>query len=694
MADNNKGDNNKAVADDKKKNKKNKPVNKPVELPEYVKYRAAKWDEFKALREKEAAKREAAGNAKIVVTLPDGKQIDGEAYVTTPMDIAKGIAAGLAQSVLVAKVNDKTWDLNRPMEGDCKLQLCKFDDPDGEYTFWHSSAHILGQALELYYKDARLCIGPPCEDGGFYYDVHLDEQTCSTDDFKGLEALIKKIQKERQPFERLELEKAEALSMFKNNKFKLEIISNKVPDGERCTAYRCGPLIDLCRGPHVPNTKVISQMIVHKNSSSYWLANANNATLQRVYGMSFPDKKRMKEWKELLKAAAERDHRKVGAEQELFFFHQLSPGSCFFLPHGTRIYNALQDFIRTEYRKRGYQEVVTPNVFNVDLWKTSGHYANYKDNMFTFDCENQEYGMKPMNCPGHCLLFAHRLRSYRELPFRVADFGVLHRNELSGALTGLTRVRRFQQDDAHIFCRQDQIEQEVHGVLDMLRFVYGVFGFTYELQLSTRPEKYLGEIAMWDRAEEALARCLNKSGLPWTINPADGAFYGPKIDIQLKDALNRKHQCATIQLDFQLPLRFELEYRTEEGFERPVIIHRAILGSVERMFAVLLEHTGGKWPLWLSPRQVKVVPTRADAFEYAEVCQQRLADAGFYVDVDLSKKQFPKKVRTAEKEKYNYIIVVGDKEADAGTVNVRADKLEMSLDAFIERLSKEKAEYK
>merc|ERR1719461_1611032 len=464
--------------------------------------------------------------------------------------------------------------------------------------------------------------------------------------------------------------------MFYDNPFKVEIIKNKVPDGENCTAYRCGPLIDLCRGPHVPNTSYIKAMEVTSNSSAYWLGKAENPSLQRVYGISFPNKKQMKEHKKWVQEMANRAHQKVGEEQQkLFFFHPLSPGSAFFLPHGARIYNALVDFIKSEYWKRGYHEVITPNVFHTDLWQTSGHYANYKENMFMFHCENQEFGVKPMNCPGHCLMFKKEgdVRSYRDLPIRMADFGVLHRNEISGALSGLTRVRRFQQDDAHIFCREDQITAEVAGVLDMLQSVYGIFGFTFNLQLSTRPAKFLGKVEVWDSAEKALSESLDAAGLPWKINPGDGAFYGPKIDITLRDALQRSHQCATIQLDFQLPERFNLAYVDENGEKtRPVIIHRAILGSCERMIAILTENFAGKWPFWLSPRQVMVVPVAPPFNDYAKHVQRMMHSSGFCADADTDDSNtMNKKVRNAQLAQYNFIFVVGEKERSNETVNVR-----------------------
>ena len=530
------------------------------------------------------------------------------------------------------QVNDQLWDLNRPLPGDCTLAILKWDAPEAQKIFWHSSAHILGQALERKF-DAHLCTGPPLEDGGFYYDVAMEPGTVVTHEhYEELKKFFASAVSEKQPFERLEIPKEKALEMFKYNKYKVEILRDKVPDGAICTAYRCGPLIDLCRGPHLPNTSKVKAFSVTNNSSAYWKGDQKNDSLQRVYGISFPEKKQLDEYLELRRLAAERDHRLIGKNQELFMWHQYSPGSTFMLPHGTRIYNRLQEFIRAEYRRRGFQEVVTPNIYNVDLWRTSGHWQHYQEGMFTFKCENEDWAIKPMNCPGHCLVFGSRQRSYRELPIRLADFGVLHRNELSGALTGLTRVRRFQQDDAHIFCMPEQIEQEIHGALDFLRHVYGVFGFEFQLHLSTMPDDHLGEVATWEKAEAALSKALDDL-FPgnWKVNPKDGAFYGPKIDIKVFDALKRPHQCATIQLDFQLPQRFGLHFnRDDDSRDNPVIIHRAIFGSLERFMAILIEHTGGKWYVFVFPllflsfspfsglhrRSPSLLPTVACSYDY------------------------------------------------------------------------------
>ena len=582
--------------------------------------------------------------------------------------------------------------MDRPLEGDATLELLKFDDKEGQLVFWHSSAHMLGEAMERHYGGC-LCYGPPIKDG-FFYDMYLEgeRKAVCEGDYSSLDTLVKKISKEKQPFIRLEMTKEDLLEMFKYNEFKCRIIRERI-DTPTTTVYRCGPLIDLCRGPHVRHTGKIKAMAVTKNSSSLWEGRAEAESLQRIYGISFPDAKLLKEWKHFQEEAAKRDHRKIGREQELFMFHELSPGSCFFFPKGAHIYNTLVAFIRREYKRRGFEEVVSPNIYNKQMFMQSGHWEHYSNNIFHFDVEKETYGLKPMNCPGHCLMFAHRARSFRELPIRFADFGVLHRNEISGALTGLTRVRRFQQDDAHIFCSMDQIGQEMKACFGFMHDVYSIFGFSFDLFLSTRPEKFLGDPAVWDRAEAQLKESLTEFvGDKWTINPGDGAFYGPKIDIVVKDSLRREHQCATIQLDFQLPERFNLQF-TPPGLgaamQRPVIVHRAILGSVERMIAILTENFGGKWPFWLSPRQISVVPVGHPFDKYAAKVVQRCTDEDYCVEADTSDDTMNKKVRNAQLAQYNFILVVGQKEMDNGTVNVctRDNKVhgEFSLDDFFSR---------
>ncbi|XP_046661421.1 threonine--tRNA ligase 1, cytoplasmic-like isoform X5 [Homalodisca vitripennis] len=643
------------------------PVTELSPWPSYIEDRIIMWDRLKVQYAEELARKVPED---ITVTLPDGKELPAQSWRTTPYEIAMGISFGLADNVVSCKVNNVLWDLERPLEESCKLELLKFDNPEAEQVFWHSSAHILGEAMERMYG-GYLCYGPPIE-SGFYYDMHMPNTQVSNIDFPVVENIMKTIVKERQPFERLEMKKEDLLEMFKYNEFKQRILKEKVTT-PTTTVYRCGSLIDLCRGPHIRHTGKVKAFKITKNSATYWEGKSDAESLQRIYGIAFPDNKKMKEWEKFQEEAAKRDHRKLGREQELYFFHELSPGSCFFQPRGAHIYNKLIEFIRSEYRKRGFQEVVTPNIFNAKLWQTSGHWEHYADNMFSFDVEKEMFALKPMNCPGHCLVFDHRPRSWRELPLRMADFGVLHRNELSGALTGLTRVRRFQQDDAHIFCAVPQIKAEITGALDFLRHVYGVFGFTFQLCLSTRPDKFLGDIAVWEEAEKQLADSLNDFGEPWRENPGDGAFYGPKIDITIMDALRRNHQCATIQLDFQLPIRFNLAYINEAGEKtRPVIIHRAILGSVERMIAILTESYAGKWPFWLSPRQIMIIPVGPPFNDYAEKVKDQLYNAGFVCEVDSDAGDtMNKKIRNAQLAQYNFILVVGEREQTAETVNVR-----------------------
>ncbi|PIK62169.1 putative threonine--tRNA ligase, cytoplasmic-like [Apostichopus japonicus] len=582
------------------KSKGGKGEKKSAELnpwPEYIQKRIDLFDTLKAAHDADIAAKEPQA---IKVTLPDGKVVDGESWRTTPIKLLK--ASGLADNAVISKVNGDVWDLDRPLEG-------------------------------------------------------MPSQV-SSNDFPGINQVVKTIQKEKQPFVRLEMKKEDLLKMFDYNPFKQRILNEKVTT-PTTTVYRCGPLIDLCRGPHVRHTGKVKAFDVVKNSATYWEGNSEAESLQRIYGISFPDNKQLKEWKHLQEEAAKRDHRKIGKEQGLFFFHELSPGSCFFQPKGAHIYNILVELIRSEYKKRGYQEVVSPNIYNKKLWETSGHWQHYDDNIFKFDVEKETYALKPMNCPGHCLIFDHRPRSWRELPLRMADFGVLHRNELSGALTGLTRVRRFQQDDAHIFCPPELIQQEIKGCLDFLEAVYTIFGFTYKLELSTRPKKYLGEVEVWDNAEKQLAASLDAFGHPWKLNPEDGAFYGPKIDITIQDALRRSHQCATIQLDFQLPIRFNLKYVA---------------------------------PFWISPRQAIVVPVGPAFNAYAETVTQRLHDAGFMVEHDTDDSDtMNKKIRNAQLSQFNFILVVGEKEQTNETVNVRTrDNLvhgERSITEVIQRFT-------
>ncbi|XP_053561429.1 threonine--tRNA ligase, mitochondrial isoform X2 [Bombina bombina] len=601
--------------------RKKLPDTQSKHLPEFITERLQCFEKLRARHEKRLAERVLNNSQPIKISLPDGKELNGESWKTTPYDVAINIGPSLAHSAVAARVHGVPFDLNRPLESDSALEFLTFDSLEGQAIFWHSSAHILGMALEQYYG-GLLCHGPSSENG-FFYDIYLSNSTVSGSQLPDLEDICNAIIKQKLPFQRVEVAQDDLLELFKDNKFKLQIIEEKVESST--TVYRCGSLVDLCRGPHVRHTGIVKAL-------------------------------------------------KLVKDQSLFFFHDLSPGSCFFLPRGAHIYQTLINFIKSEYRKRGFVEVITPNLYNNKLWETSGHWEHYSKNMFSFAVEDETFSLKPMNCPGHCLIFDHRPRSWRELPLRLADFGVLHRNEVSGSLSGLTRVRRFQQDDAHIFCTMDQLEEEIGGCLDFLRAVYSVFGFTFKLFLSTRPEKYLGEEVVWQKAEAELEKSLNAFGVPWELNPGDGAFYGPKIDIQIQDAMARYHQCATIQLDFQLPIRFNLSYvgKTEGTVERPVMIHRAVLGSVERMLAVLAEHYAGKWPLWLSPFQVMVIPVGINVESYALEVQRKMHDEGFMVDVDIDQgTTLNRKIRKAQLAQYNFILVVGEKEKANHTVNVR-----------------------
>uniref|UniRef100_A0A8D1VF23 threonine--tRNA ligase n=1 Tax=Sus scrofa TaxID=9823 RepID=A0A8D1VF23_PIG len=674
--------------------KESEPNSEAKNQQNFVKERLKLFEILKKDHQLLLAIYEKKGNTSNVITVrvADGKTVEGEVWKTTPYQVAAEISQELAESAVIAKVNGELWDLDRPLEGDSTLELLTFDNEEAQAVYWHSSAHVLGEAMELHFG-GHLCCSTPTDEG-FYCDMFTEDRAVSSTELPALQSTCEAIIKEQQPFERLEVSKEVLLDMFKYNKFKCRILNEKIKT-PTTTVYRCGPLVDLCKGPHVRHTGKTNAIKIFKSASTYWEDNPEMETLQRVYGISFPDDQMMTDWEKLQEEAKTRDHRKIGKEQELFFFHDLSPGSCFFLPRGAFIYNALMDFIREEYHQRSFTEVLSPNMYSSKLWEASGHWQHYRENMFTFDVDKDTFALKPMNCPGHCLMFAHRPRSWREMPIRFADFGVLHRNELSETLSSLTHVRRFQQDDAHIFCTVEQIEEEIKGCLKFLQSVYSTFGFSFQLNLSTRPEDFLGEVAIWDEAEKQLQNSLVEFGKPWKMKPGDGAFYGPKIDIKIKDAIGRYHQCATIQLDFQLPIRFNLTYVSKEGDDKknPVIIHRAILGSVERMIAILSENYEGKWPFWLSPRQVIVIPVGPACEKYALQVSNEFLEEGFMADVDLDHScTLNKKIQNAQLAQYNFILVVGEKEkADhAVSVQTRDNKIhgEISVTSAIDKLKK------
>ncbi|KAK1443585.1 threonine-tRNA ligase [Babesia gibsoni] len=698
--------------------------------PEFIKNRLAVFETLYERQKKRLEELEKSDiSLEIEVADRLGETVTAKSYLTCPADLLKRLSKDDSQGVVVAEVlptgNAPTeclvdieddgearedwmlWDLYRPFEFDCKVRFINFDSPKGQHVFWHSSAHLLGSALENLYG-AYITIGPPLA-SGFYYDCYLGDNTLKPDDMKDIASHVSSMVKVKSPFQRLVCTKEEALELMKHNPFKVELIKKKVPDGANTVCYRCGDFVDLCRGPHIPFTSSVHHkaFAVTKFSACYWLAKNTADNLQRVYGISFPKESQLKEHLRRIEEAKARDHRLIGTNLNLFHFDNiLSPGSCFWFPRGAKVYNRLVEFMRENYRLRGYEEVITPNIFSCELWKTSGHYDNYKENMYMFSVDDAEWGMKAMNCPGHCLIFKHMNPSYRQLPLRLADFGVLHRNELTGSLSGLTRVRRFQQDDAHIFCTTEQIYDEVLSILNFLDDVYGLFNFTYSLKLSTKPEKALGDDELWEKAEAGLRDALEKSGKKWTINPGDGAFYGPKIDVILVDCLGREHQCGTVQLDFNLPIRFNLGYRDKEldntdckkGFSRPVIIHRAIFGSLERFIAIVLEHLNGKLPFWLSPTQVAILPISDRHVPYCDKLHKKLVHLGYNCYVDASANTMNKKIKMNQAQRYNYMLIVGDREVETSTVSLRAmdsqDNETMTLDELYAKFAEESQEYK
>lgn len=622
---------------------------------------------FDSLRKKqENTSRVEASEKPVTIHLASGQTIEGKAGFTTPLSIAQRVHA---KGVMVSKVNGELWELGRPIQTDCELQFLGFNTLEGRQAAWRTGACVLGGVLEAGFG-AEVC-REGISELGLYCDHIVKNSVLFLSD---VEERCKEAAAQKLPLIRLDLNIEEVEELFQSNKLRLQLVKEQM-DGPVVPVYRCGDNIGVCSGPLIPHTGFL-KIFRMLQLSPVTLSNQTEASgLMRLLGVAFPGVREMEEWEREQEEARRRDHRRIGKDQELFFFNDVSPGSCFFLPKGAHIYNSLTEFIKGEYRKRGFTEVVTPTLYSTALWERSGHWEHYSENMFTVASEgSQTYALKPMNCPAHCLMYEHRVRSWRELPLRWADFGALHRNELSGALGGLTRVRRFCQDDAHIFCTPEQLEEEIVACLDFVRGVYQVFGFSFLCLLSTRPTPCLGEPDQWDSAEQQLERSLQQFGERWEVNPGDGAFYGPKIDIQIKDAIGRQHQCATIQLDFQLPIRFDLQYVGKDGqSHRPVMIHRAVLGSLERMIAILAENFGGKWPLWLSPAQIMVIPVGGSSESHAKQVAHQLFEGGFLVDLnDDYGATLNKKIRSAQLAQYNYIFVVGDRESESGTVNVRS----------------------
>jgi threonyl-tRNA synthetase len=621
----------------------------------------------------------------VTVTLPDGtsRQVPKG---TTLRAIAETIGPRLAQAALAAKVDGQVVDLSRPLDRDAAIEIVTPKSPEAIGVYRHSTAHLTAHAVKRLFPDVQIGIGPAIENG-YYYDFN-PKRPFTPEDLAAIEAEMRKIVAEDNPVERLEMSKEEAIQIFQaqNDTLKVEIIRG-IPD-DHVSCYRQKDFIDLCRGPHVPSTGKLGVFKLTHTAGAYWKGDEKNPMLQRIYGASFLTQKELDAYLKQVEEAKARDHRKLGKELELFVFHPWAPASPFFLPKGAVLYNGLIELLRSEYRRRGYEEVITPQIFDTELFKTSGHLVNYREHMFFTQAEEREFGVKPMNCPGHFLMYQSRLWSYRDLPVRFADFGRLHRYELSGVTAGLTRVRTFVTDDGHIFAPLDKVESEIFAFLEFLDMVYGAFGFTdVEISLGLRPPKRMGADALWDRGEAALDAALKKAGRAYVVTPGDGAFYGPKIDFRVKDAIGRAWQLGTIQCDFSQPENFDLTYVGEDGGRhRPVVLHRAILGSLERFLGILIEHTAGNFPFWIAPVQAVVLPVSDRFGEAARAAAARLSAAGLRIETDDRNEKLGARIRRAEMMKVPCMLVVGEKEAASAAASVRlrhgGDAGTMSVEEF------------
>lgn len=612
-------------------------------------------------------------NQEVVIQFPNGEQKSFAKGVTLT-EIAKSIRPSLAKKSIVGSVNTTTTDLTEPILVDAEIRLYDAESPEGLSVLRHSTAHLLAQAVKRLYPDACFGVGPVI-DYGFYYDIEL-AHTLIPEDLKKIEREMHRIVKEQQAITRKEVSREEAKQLFKEDALKLELL-DAIPEGEVITIYEQGEFIDLCRGPHVPTTQKLQHFKLLHVSGAYWRGDVNRQMLQRIYGVAFASKEDLQAHFKFLEEAEKRNHRKLGKELELFMFSEEAPGMPFYLANGKVIRRELEHFLREVQTMYGYEEVETPLMMNQRLWEQSGHWQHYQEHMYVTQVDNQQFALKPMNCPGHMLIYKNTLRSYRDLPIRMAEFGHVHRHEFSGALNGLLRVRSFCQDDAHLFVRPDQIEREIELALQIIDHVYRVFGFDYTIELSTRPEDYMGNLEVWDEAEAALSRVLEKRGVAYTVNEGDGAFYGPKIDIHIQDAIQRSHQCATVQLDFQLPEKFDLTYVNEQNEKvRPVVIHRAVFGSLDRFLGILIEHFNGAFPLWLAPIQVQVIGVADAHAAYVEEVANQLRQAHIRVAVDERNQKLGKKIREAQMKKIPYILVLGDEEQQQNNVTVRRYKQE------------------
>ncbi|WP_121661754.1 threonine--tRNA ligase [Metabacillus litoralis] len=607
----------------------------------------------------------------VKIELPDGNIKEYQKGISVSM-LAESISPSLKKNAVAGKVNGHLVDHSYKLEQDAKVSIVTLDSEEGLQILRHSTAHVLAQAVKRIYGAVKLGIGPVIEDG-FYYDMNLEELSLTSNDLEKIEKEMENIIKENLEIKRIEVSYDEAEKLFseKGESYKLEILKD-IPKNEKLSLYQQGEFIDLCRGPHLPSTGFIKAFHLTRVSGAYWRGDSENDVLQRVYGVAFKKKNDLKDYLYYLEEAAKRDHRKLGKQLELFMFSEEAPGMPFYLRNGQIIRNELERFSRELQNEAYYDEVRTPFMMNQQLWEKSGHWDHYHENMYFSEVDSTKFALKPMNCPGHMLIFKNNLYSYRDLPIRMAEFGQVHRHEFSGALNGLLRVRTFCQDDAHLFVRDDQIQDEIKQVFQLIDRVYRTFGFEYSVELSTRPEDSLGDDKLWEVSEAALKNVLQDLEVDYHLNEGDGAFYGPKIDFHIKDALKRSHQCATIQLDFQMPEKFDLSYINQNNEKvRPVVIHRAIFGSIDRFLGILIEHFAGAFPVWLSPIQVEIIPVSHVHMDYCLQIQSELKKAGVRVKLDSSNEKLGYKIREAQMKKTPYMLVLGDQEMANGTVNVR-----------------------
>jgi threonyl-tRNA synthetase len=627
----------------------------------------------------------------IKITFPDGSVREFQKGITI-LDVAKSISERFAQQVIIAHVDGKEKDLSAALNADAKLVLFKFDSDEGRHCFWHTSSHMMAQAIEELYPGAKFGVGPAIE-GGFYYDIDSDHKFVEEDLKKIEERILEIAKRDLQPV-REEMIRTDAIEYFKTKRpdeYKVEILETIAQNEEVVSLYHQGEFTDLCRGPHLPNTAKVKAVKLLAVSGSYWRGDEKNKMLQRIYGITFPSTKELDQHLKNLEEAKKRDHRKLGRDLELFFFHEVSPGAPFWLPNGMIIYREIEAFSRELQYKYGYDEISTPIIVKESLFHTSGHTGHYAENMFKITSDDETMYLKPMNCPEATLVYSSKLRSFRDLPVRLSELGRMHRNEIRGALGGMFRVRQFTMDDAHIFCSYDQILDEITRVLQLMTETYSTFGFTPMYYLSTRPDEAMGEVEVWNQAEESLANALKANSLEFKINEKDGAFYGPKIDVHIKDALNRTWQLATVQLDFNMPERFDLTYEGSDGQKhRPVMIHRAIYGSFERFVGILTEHFAGNFPVWLAPVQIAVLPLTDAQKDYAKEIYDRLFEEGFRVYLDDRSEKVNYKIRESENRKIPFMLVVGEKEKQNKTVSLRihgtGDKGAFELNDFIQKV--------